>query len=209
MYNEASQELSFLSIHSMCQETFAFGLSLRLLFYPYSSNLYSPSHRRLKVMCFSPRPFLISVRIPFDSISLSLFSTYNWWRVHDSILVCYHSTKVELSTTHSMHHHYEAACTVVSMQNKVYMKGDGIGRGVWLCKETFNAELVCRRSIIATGLSPMLLERWLGPDKEDTLVPKWTARFTVGLVLYPQDYKIIAQAVETTVSFYIPIMILD
>lgn len=31
-----------------------------------------------EVICFSPRTILISLRIPFDPVSLSLNSTYNW-----------------------------------------------------------------------------------------------------------------------------------
>lgn len=82
MYNEASQELGSLSIRSTCQEAFAFGLSLKLAFYPYTSHTYSllPQKARgqpaKELACFSPRTFLISVGVPFDPLSILVFSSH-------------------------------------------------------------------------------------------------------------------------------------
>lgn len=120
MYNEASQELGSLSIRSTCQEAFAFGLSLKLAFYPYTSHTYSPLPQKARgqpakeLVCFSPRTFLISVRVPFDPLSLLVFSTHNWCGVHDS---SYLTNRTELSDIYSIHHHCEAALCWAGMKN--------------------------------------------------------------------------------------------
>lgn len=63
-------------------------------------------------------------------------------------------------------------------------------------------------STIATGLAQRPQE-WPGPNEEDAFVRNWTVPCTIGLVLYPQNYKITVQAVEATVSFHNPMINTD
>lgn len=61
---------------------------------------------------------------------------------------------------------------------------------------------------IATGFAQRPQE-WLGPTEKDAFIPNWTVPCTIGLVLYPQNYEIAVQAIETTVSSHNPMINTD